>query len=144
MLLSEAGTGTTKHLHAYLAGAAVPTVLLPVMLVTYCAVRSQINPDIGLERMMQFPLALAPLVWGVWNVVWASQPEQQRLPLGVHGAVVPVVLAPLAVWGYESLGVKLPEGAVGFIGPGIPLMMALYFVLWRTVVGRLNKLLDVG
>ncbi|MBI5084156.1 MAG: hypothetical protein HZB13_06110 [Acidobacteria bacterium] len=144
MHLGEAGPGQLRLLRAYMAGAALPTLFLPFALAAYYAIRSGLEPMIGLERLVQFPLALAPLLWGIWNVVWAAQPEQKRLPLGVHGAVVPVVAAPLLVWGCGWLGVPLPEQAMAYIGPGVPLTMVLYFVLWRTVVGYLNRLLEVG
>ena len=91
------------YLRAYMAGIVVPTVsLLGIMMVFayeqyYFEVPDQFVvplPGRPLERAFLFPMAVVPNVWGMWNVLHVALRSRVRLPLGVHGALLPLILMP--------------------------------------------------
>lgn len=46
------------------------------------------------ERVIVFPMAISPNLWGLWNVVFVRL-LRNRLPIGLWGAILPFVLTPL-------------------------------------------------
>jgi hypothetical protein len=133
-----------RYMRAYMAGVAVPTVLLPAIFAVFCVVRFGYNPDLPIERALVFPLALAPLLWGGWNMLYVGLGEGRRLPLGVHGALVPLFLVPLGLLAACGLGFRFPVGLSTSILMVVPLVMIVYYLMWKYVVGFLNELLDLG
>src|SRR5260370_5864817 len=85
------------YLRAYLAGIAVPTVFLLVVMTDYCVLRFVYDFPVPVERVIVFPMAVVPNLWGLWNVVFIAL--RSRLPLhpGLHGALLPILLAPLVI-----------------------------------------------
>ena len=63
-----------KHplLRAYLAGIAVPTVFLMIVATVFTFVRYVYNAPIPIERVIVFPMAFVPNLWGLWNVLHAA------------------------------------------------------------------------
>ena len=58
---------------------------------------------------MIFPMAVVPSLFGLWNMLWLGSHESTHLPIGVHGAVLPLLLMPLGAttaiaWECLSLG----------------------------------------
>ena len=60
-----------KHpfLRAYLAGIAIPTVLLLVVMTAYTVIRYVYDVPIAIEKVIVFPMAAVPNAWGLWNVL---------------------------------------------------------------------------
>ena len=131
------------YLRAYMAGVVVPTVFLLVVFAVFCVVRLAYNPDLPLERILVFPLALVPAIWGGWNMVYVALRGRRRLPLGLHGALVPAVLVPLAVVAAHAFGFD-PGGATGGILIVAPLLMIIYYLVWKYLVGFLNDMLGIS
>jgi hypothetical protein len=77
-----------------MAGTLVPTLILPVMLIAFLVLRIGMRVPFPLERGLVFPLALVPALWGLWNVLWEWSRDRTHLPLGVHGAFLPLVMIP--------------------------------------------------
>ena len=48
------------YLRAYMAGAAVPTMLMLIVLSAYCIIRFVYKAPVPLERMLVFPMAVVP------------------------------------------------------------------------------------
>ena len=57
------------YLRAYMAGIAVPTPLLLVALTLFSIARFVYNVPIPVERVIIFPMAIVPNLFGVWNVL---------------------------------------------------------------------------
>ena len=68
------------YLRAYLAGIAVPTPLLLVALTLFSIARFVYNVPIPVERVIIFPMAIVPNLFGVWNVLHLA--SRSRLSLG--------------------------------------------------------------
>ena len=84
-------------LRAYMAGIAVPTAMLIVILSVYAynrfyfEVSSQFViplPAAPLDRAIVFPMAVVPNLWGVWNMLHLALRARVRWSIGVHGAIL--------------------------------------------------------
>ena len=133
----------SKHpyLRAYLAGIAVPTMLMLVVIIVFAVARFVYNVPIAIERLLVFPMAVVPNLWGVWNMFYVRL-ESRRLPLGFHGATLVLLLAPVGFTLARAL-------EFGVVTPGLALTVApvgliAYYLLWKHIVGFLNQLLGVG
>jgi len=133
----------SKHpyLRAYLAGIAVPTMLMLVVIIVFVVVRFVYNVPIAIERLLVFPMAVVPNLWGLWNMFYVRL-ETRRLPLGVHGAALVLLLAPVGFTLARAL-------EIGIVTPGLaftvaPVGLIAYYLLWKHIVGFLNQLLGVA
>src|SRR4051812_40060755 len=85
---------THPYLRAFMAGTLVPTLVLPLLLAAFLVLRVGMQVSFPLERGLVFPMALVPALWGVWNILWEWSRDRTRLPVGVHGAFLPLLLMP--------------------------------------------------
>jgi hypothetical protein len=128
------------YLRAYMAGIVVPTIGLWVAVMAFATARYGFGVELSVERALIFPLAIVPNAWGGWNVLHLIVPAPARLPLALHGAVLPLILMPAGLWLANSLAVFEVDlsGAVLLIAIGI----GIYYLLWKHVVAVLNS--EVG
>src|SRR3974390_3606261 len=82
------------YLRAYMAGISVPTPLLLVALTLFSIARFVYNVPIPVERVIIFPMAIIPNLFGVWNVLYLASRSRTHLPLGIHRALLPFILSP--------------------------------------------------
>ncbi len=125
---------------AYMAGVVVPTVTVFAVAIVVGRYFSQIPAPI--ERAMIFPMAINPLLWGVWNALYIALQRVERLTLGWHGAVLPLLLIPAGVVMAHQLDMSFVTTKGGALVL-VPTMVA-YFVLWKYVVGFLNRLVGLS
>lgn len=139
------------YLRAYMAGIVVPTLFLIVIMlvnayrVFYLEVPSQFVfglPARPLDRAILFPMAVVPNLWGVWNMLYLRTKSLTRLPLGVHGALLVVLLVPLGITLARVLDVFSIQ--LWFALPAIPVGMAVYYLVWKHVVGFLNAEMGIA
>lgn len=146
---------THPYLRAYLAGVFVPTLILPLMLTGFLTVRAVLGTQVPIERGLIFPLALVPTLWGLWNMLWVGTHTQTRLALGVHGALLPLLLIPSGAFLALSLGIltigsssvtwfHTLEIPYGFISIGVFAALAAYYLVWKYIVGFLNRWLEIA
>src|SRR5687767_5900387 len=83
------------YLRAYMAGIALPTMFLLVVIVFFVFYRFSNSVPIKIERVIIFPMALVPNLWGLWNILYVILRSRHRLPIGIHGTALLLVLAPL-------------------------------------------------
>jgi hypothetical protein len=147
---------THPYLRAYMAGIFVPTLGLLLALTVFVLTRLVFKVPVPLERSLIFPMALAPNLFGLWNIlyVWSGR----RWPIGLHGAILPLIMAPIGVLVAELAGI-LSFGAhsVTFfqqvtvsyshiVPPVIGqlcAMIVVYYLLWKYIVGSLNRILEI-
>ena len=139
------------YLRAYLAGIAVPTGFLLVIVTAlvwfhlYLEVPTQFAfnmPMRPLERAIVFPMAVVPNLWGAWNMLHLALRSRMRVSLGVHGALLPLLLMPSGVMLARTLDVFTIQWR--FALPAAPLGMAVYYLVWKYIVGFFNNELGVG
>jgi hypothetical protein len=145
---------THPYLRAYLAGIFVPTLVLPVLL-TFVILRFVLQVPVPVEQALIFPMAVVPLLWGLWNVLWLWSAPRTHLPVGLHGAILPFLLMPVGATLATCLGV-LAIGSNGvtwfqvcqvpytLIAPMFLAAVAGYYLVWKYVVGFLNRVLGIA
>src|ERR1700735_4433261 len=94
---------THPYLRAYLAGIFIPTLGLLLALTIFIVTRLVFQVPVPLERSLVFPMALAPNLFGLWNILylWSGR----RWPIGLHGALLPLIMAPIGGLVGEFVGI---------------------------------------
>jgi hypothetical protein len=143
------------YLRAFLAGAFVPTLLLPLLLTGFIVVRLALQFPFPIERGLVFPMALVPSLWALWNMLWVGSHPRTHLSIGVHGALLPFFLLPGGALVATHLGILAlgSEGVTWFhsvyvpyslIAPVFAAALVGYYLAWKYVVGFLNRTLGIG
>lgn len=146
---------THPYLRAYLAGVFLPTLVLPLLLAVFVVVRIVLQAPVPIERAMIFPMAVVPTLFGLWNMLYLGSHMRTHLPIGLHGAVLPLLMAPAGALVATSLGV-LQFGSHGvtwfqacqvsyaLIAPCFVAALAGYYLIWKYIVGFLNRVLGIA
>lgn len=146
---------THPFLRAYLAGIFLPTLVLPLLLTAFILLRIVIQVPVPIERVMIFPMAAMPTLFGLWNMLFLSLHTRTHHPIGLHGAVLPLLIAPLGALVGTSLGV-LQFGSnslvwfqacsipYALIAPGFVVAMAGYYLVWKYIIGFVNRVLGIA
>ena len=146
---------THPYLRAFLAGAFVPTLLLPMMLLGFIVSRLMFEVSIPIERGLVFPMALVPCLWAVWNMLWVGSHERTHLPVGLHGALLPLLLMPAGATAGTCLGILAigEHGVTWFQNLYVPYALiaplflgalAGYYLAWKYIVGFVNRVLGIA
>jgi hypothetical protein len=146
---------THRYLRAYLAGIFIPTLVLPLILTVFIVVRIVLEVPVSIERVIIFPMAVVPSLFGLWNMLWLCSHDRTHLPIGVHGAVLPLVIAPVGALVASCLGVLVlnSHGTTWFqacevpyalIAPCFLVALAVYYLVWKYIVGFLNRVLGIA
>ena len=133
-----------NYLRAYLAGIAVPTVFLLVVMTVYTLLRYVYNFPVPVERVIVFPMAAVPNLWGLWNVLFVASRGRLRLSLGLHGAILPLLLAPLGLLVAVLLNFSVPGVTAHDFLIAVPTGMLVYYFAWKYLVGFLNRVLELA
>ncbi|HKD82873.1 MAG TPA: hypothetical protein VKH81_24500 [Candidatus Angelobacter sp.] len=135
------------YLRAYMAGVAVPTVLLLIEFSAFMFTHS-IDPA---DRLLIFPLAIVPNAFGLWNMLYVALRPRLHTPIGLHGAVLPFFIVPIGYAVLSSAGyVRLTSSGITLFEDGehfsiaalcalFSLGIAGYYLLWKYAVGFLNR-----
>jgi hypothetical protein len=146
---------THPYLRAYMAGIFLPSLLLLVLLTAFVVSRLVFQVPVPIERVIVFPMALIPNLFGLWNILFVWLRPHRHLPIGLHGALLPLIMAPLAGTGACWLGF-LTVGTHGitwfgaitlpyfFIAPWFLAAVAVYYLVWKYIVGFLNRVLGIA
>jgi hypothetical protein len=146
---------THQYLRAYLAGVFVPTLVLPLLLTVFIVARIVLKVPVPIEQAMIFPMAVVPSLFGLWNMLWLGSHERTHLSIGLHGAVLPLLMAPvgatvahcLGVLAFGSHGVTWFQAAYvpyALIAPCFLAALAGYYLVWKYIVGSLNRVLGIA
>ncbi|HUX45375.1 MAG TPA: hypothetical protein VMV57_11540 [Terracidiphilus sp.] len=146
---------THRYLRAYISGIFVPTLVLPFILSGFIFVRLVLKVPVPMERAIIFPMALVPLLWGLWNILWIVTRARTHLPLGLHGMLLPFLLLPAGIGGAVLLDIltPVPGGLLIFhtsqipytiLGTAFLAVLAGYFLFWHFFVGFVNRVLGIA
>jgi len=146
---------THPYLRAYMAGIVVPSLGLLVALTVFILSRLVFHFPIPIERVIVFPMALVPNAFGIWNIFYVWSRPHHHLPIGFHGALLPVVMAALgtvAAMCGEFLTIGR-HGVTWFQAISIPYFLiapwflagvVAYYLIWKYAVGFLNQVLGIA
>ena len=146
---------THPYVRAYIAGIAVPTLFLLVVLSAFIVFRLILKVPIPIERVIPFPMAGVPNIFGLWNMLYLRVHPGRQWPIGLHGAILPFLLAPTAALVGSALGVielgpseVLYFGAVhlnyGLLAMGICVVAAIYYLVWKYFVNFFNGVVGIA
>jgi hypothetical protein len=130
------------YLRAYMAGITIPTAFLLVILAVFVTVHQVHHEALPIDRILVFPMAIAPNLWGIWNMVYVVIRRRRDWPVGLHGFLLTLVVGPLGWTIAHAMGI--PIAALGTIIAAFPLVMVLYYLLWKYGVAALNEVLGVA
>ncbi len=132
------------YLRAYMAGITVPTIFLLLVATGFCVARYVFDIPVPIERVIVFPMAAVPNLWGLWNMLFIASHESTRIPVGFHGAVLPILLAPLGFALTRILDLTIPHAVVQAFPVGIVIALIAYYLAWKYLVGSLNGVLGIA
>ena len=132
------------YLRAYLAGIAVPTVFLLVVMTGYSVLRYVYDFPVPVERVIVFPMAVVPNVWGLWNIVFVALRRRWQLTIGLHGAILPFLLLPLGFLVAGLLNFPFPSFAAKTLPIAAPVALIVYYLAWKYLVGFLNRVVEIA
>jgi hypothetical protein len=132
------------YLRAYLAGIAVPTVFLLVVATVFTLARYVYNVPVPVERVIVFPMAVVPNAWGLWNVLFIFWRDRLQMTIGLHGALLPLLLAPLGFVVIGLLNVTIPSFAAHIFLFAAPIGLLVYYFAWKYLVGFLNRVVGLA
>lgn len=132
------------YLRAFMAGIVVPTLVLPIGVTVFAIARYACNFSIPLERVMIFPMAVVPFLWGLWNMLFIASHAKTHLSLGIHGAVLPFLLGPLGILLTLALNFQIPGFASHIFPILAPVALIVYYLAWKYIVGFLNAVLGIA
>jgi hypothetical protein len=141
------------YLRAYMAGISVPTPLMLVALTLFSIARFVYHVPVPVERVIIFPMAIIPNLFGVWNLLHLA--SRSRLPLGLHGAILPFLIVPAGFLLGRSLGFleATGHGLVYFgvvevhyvyLAPLFPAVLIIYYLVWKYLIGFFNQVAGIG
>jgi hypothetical protein len=131
------------YLRAYMAGIVVPTIFLLVVATVFTIARYVYNIPVPVERVIVFPMAVVPNAWGLWNVLFVALRSRLQLSIGLHGALLPILLAPLSIV-VVSLLFPIPNFVVHAFPIAAPVGLIVYYLAWKYLVGFLNRVLELA
>jgi len=132
------------YLRAYLAGICVPTIFLVIVATVFTFLRYVYNLPVPIERVIVFPMAAVPNLWGLWNILFLASHNRLHLSLGLHGSLLPLVLAPLGMLVAALLNFPVPAFAAHVFPFAAPVALILYYLAWKYLVGALNSELGIA
>ena len=132
-----------KYLRAYMAGIVAPTIFLLIAATAFTIARYVYDVPIPIERVIVFPMAVVPNLWGLWNMLHAAPPPRLRLSLGLHGALLPFLLVPLAFALVSVLNFPIPSFVVHIFPIAAPIALIAYYLVWKYLVSFLNRVVAI-
>jgi hypothetical protein len=131
------------YLRAYMAGIFVPTLVVLLGVTVFTIARYEYHFSVPVERLMIFPMAIVPNLWGLWNMLFVVSHPRTHLSIGFHGALLPLVLGPMGLFLMHALDFQIPQflsilpvlGVVAFVA---------YYLVWKYVVSFLNGVLGIA
>ena len=146
---------THPYLRAYMAGIVAPSLGLLVALTVFILTRLVFHFPVPIERVIIFPMAVVPNAFGLWNIFYLWYRPRYHLPIGFHGALLPVILmamgtAAATCGGFLTIGA---DGVIWFQTITVPYFLVapwflgavvIYYLVWKYIVGFLNQVLGIA
>jgi hypothetical protein len=143
------------YIRAYLAGLAFPSLIIPVILLCYVIARYALGVPVPLERVLIFPLALVPNIFGLWNMLYQKVHRTSSISIGPFGAILPFLILPCGYVVTRALGIlTLQESTVtwfgalsvgyGVVAAAFCAAVVVYYLAWKYVVNFFNETVGVA
>ena len=125
-----------------MAGITIPTAFLLVILAVFVTVHQFHHESLPIDRVLVFPMAIAPNLWGLWNMLYVTLRRRRDWPPGRHGLLLAMLVGPLAWTIARTMGI--PIAVLGTAITAFPFVVVLYYLLWKYGVSALNEILGIA
>jgi len=125
-----------------MAGITIPTAFLVVILAAFVTVHGVRPGPLALDRVLIFPMAIAPNLWGAWNVLYVLIRRRRDWPLGRHGLLLAILAGSVASAIAHAAGV--PASFFHTAVAVYPFGVVAYYLLWKYGVRFLNETLGIA
>jgi hypothetical protein len=132
------------YIRAYMAGTLVPTLALLVAMTVFTLARYIYNIPVPIERVIVFPMAVVPNLWGIWNVLYIATLSRRHVSIGAFGAALPFLLAPAGYAVAHSVGFAIPQFVFAAFPFFFPFGVIVYYLAWKYIVAGLNGIVAVA
>jgi hypothetical protein len=126
-----------------MAGIVVPTIFLLLIATGFTIARYVYNIPVPIERVIVFPMAVVPNLWGLWNIFFIASHQRTHIPIGLHGAILPLILGPLGILMTSLLDFTIPGFATHIFPIAAPVALIAYYLIWKYFVASLNQVLGI-
>lgn len=134
---------THPYLRAYMAGITIPTIMLIFIMIVFTIARYIFNVSISIEKIIVFPMAIVPNLWGLWNILYVYLRRYRYLPIGFHGAVLALVQVLLAFGIVKLVSFEIPELMTSVFPFGLPIVIIVFYLVWKHLVAFFNAVLGI-
>lgn len=125
-----------------MAGITIPTAFLLVILAAFVTVHGVRPGPLAIDRVLVFPMAVAPNLWGAWNVLYVLIRRRRDWPLGRHGLLLALLAGSIASAIAHAAGV--PASFFHTAVAVYPFGVVAYYLLWKYGVRFLNETLGIA
>lgn len=134
---------TYPYLRAYMAGITIPTVMLIFLITVFTIARYAYHVTTPVERMIVFPMAIVPNLWGAWNMLYLRLRRHRYLPIGFHGVILYFVQITFGIGLVKSIDFEVPAFVWSALPFAIPVAIIGFYLVWKHAVSFLNNLLGI-
>jgi hypothetical protein len=131
------------YLRAYMAGITIPTVMLILLIIVFTVARYALKLSEPIERLIVFPMAIVPNLWGFWNMLFLRLSRRRYLPIGFHGAILALFQTILALGLFELIGFEIPQFSARAWPLAFPVIAIGFYLAWKYAVAFLNTLMGI-
>jgi hypothetical protein len=117
-----------------MAGITIPTVMLIFLITVFTIARYAYNLSNPIERMIVFPMAIVPNLWGLWNMLFLRLRRHRYLS---------IVQSSIALGLFKLIDFELPEFAWRAWPFAFPVIAIGFYLVWKHVVSFFNTLLGI-
>jgi hypothetical protein len=134
---------TYPYLRAYMAGITIPTMMLIFIMLVFTIARYIFDISISIEKIIVFPMAIVPNLWGLWNILYVYLRRYRYLSIGFHGAVLAVVQVLIAVGIAKLVSFEIPGLMTSVFPFGLPIVVIVFYLVWKHLVAFFNAVLGI-
>ena len=127
-----------------MAGIVVPTIFLLIGATAFTIARYVYNVPVPIERIVVFPMAVVPNLWGLWNIAFIASHRHTHISIGIHGAILPLIIGPLGILMTSLLDFTIPSFATHIFPILAPVALIAYYLVWKYFVASLNQILGLA
>jgi hypothetical protein len=99
--------------------------------------------DFQFHRRDRVPMASCRIS-GDWNVLFVALRSRCQWNIGLHGAVLPILLAPLGILVTSLLHFSIPGFAAHAFPILAPVALIAYYLVWKYLVSFLNRVVALA
>jgi hypothetical protein len=134
---------TYPYLRAYMAGITIPTILLIFIMSVFTIARYLYNVSFSIERIIVFPMAIVPNLWGLWNILYIRLRRYRYLSIGFHGALLAFVQVLIVLGITRLVNFEIPGVVASAFPLGFPIVAILFYLVWKHAVAFFNAILGI-